>query len=81
LRDVVRFARRNGFSVRYVRRTGEGRISHPEARHIGPVTFNARRKDAPRAVTQYIRRVLLARRVDARSVAFAPRPPPSPPGP
>lgn len=59
LDDVLRLARRIGISVSQVRRTGELRLSVPQ---FGQVKFNARRKDAPRAVTAFVRRYVRDRK-------------------
>ena len=66
LSDALDVARDLGFTIESVRRTGEGRISHPAL--TKPVKFNLRRKDAPREVTQAIRRVaaLAGRPVECR---------------
>lgn len=49
LRQALRSARSLGCRVRCPRRTGEVLVSHPAV--PGSVRVNARRKDAPRALT------------------------------
>jgi hypothetical protein len=44
-----------GVTVEHVTRTGEMRIRHSSQQK--PVTFNGRRKDASRAVVQFLRKV------------------------
>lgn len=58
LTDALEIARGLGFTIEPVRRTGEQRMTHPA--FAKPVTFNARRKDAPREITQAIRRIAKA---------------------
>lgn len=55
LRDALAFARRLGCEIHCPRRTGELRVSHPSQRRS--VRVNARRKDAPRELTTFLRRV------------------------
>lgn len=54
-----RFARKRGFVIKALRRTGECIIYHPEAPGSRGVKYNSRRKDAPRKMTTLIRQVLI----------------------
>lgn len=55
LRQTLKEAERMGCRVKTIRRTGEFRISHPA---IGrTVKLNGRRKDTPRALTCFLRRI------------------------
>jgi hypothetical protein len=53
-----RFARKWGFVIEPIRRTGECRIHHPNAPDLY-VKYNSRRKDAPRAMTTLIRQIMI----------------------
>jgi hypothetical protein len=65
LREARAIARRLGASVEEPRRTGEIRLRHPLMPK--PVLANGRRKDAPRAMTGWLRQLeqLLAARPPA----------------
>lgn len=56
LADYVREAKRIGLSIEDVRRTGEQRVFSPTLNER--VTFNGRRKDAPRSAVRLAIRVL-----------------------
>jgi hypothetical protein len=55
LREAQAVARRMGASVEAPRRTGEIRLRHPLMPK--PVLANGRRKDAPRAMTGWLRQL------------------------
>lgn len=55
LRESLAHARRLGASVVHPRRTGEVRLQHPLMPK--PVLANSRRKDSPRKVTAWLRRL------------------------
>jgi len=57
LKKVLRDLRTRGCDVQKVRRTGEIRVRHPSAKK--PVRVNGRRKDAPRELTSFLRKLLL----------------------
>ena len=55
LRHTLREAESMGCRVATIRRTGELRISHPAIDRT--VKLNGRRKDTPRALTCFLRRI------------------------
>jgi hypothetical protein len=55
LRKALRAARKAGCLVVKIKATGEVRVSHPKVRIT--VRVNGRRKDAPRALTNFIKKV------------------------
>lgn len=58
LRDCIRFAEQRGCVVEPRNATGEIVFSHVNVR--GCVVVNRRRKDAPRSLTQWLRKVVAA---------------------
>jgi hypothetical protein len=56
LRHVYRFARDLGCDIAPIRRTGEDRVMHPLFRP--GVKVDARRKDCPRHLSVYLKRVV-----------------------
>lgn len=54
LRKALKVATLLGARVEAVRATGEIRVSHPD---FGRVRVNGRRKDAPRALTGWLRQL------------------------
>lgn len=59
-RNCIRAAVALGARVAIVRRTGEIRLSHPAVPESVKVPHPARRKDAPRSLTAWLRRVVRA---------------------
>lgn len=55
-KDLIPIARKLGVRMEPVRRTGEQRWWHELM--VRPVTFNGRRKDATRALTHWLKRLL-----------------------
>jgi len=56
-RAALRIARKLGATVRCVRRTGEIRVSHPALPDTVKFPNSSRRKDSPRSLTQWLRRL------------------------
>jgi hypothetical protein len=56
LRDAINIARKLGCSAMPKHRTGEYTLRHSAV--AGRIVFNGRRKDAPREVTQWLRRLV-----------------------
>jgi hypothetical protein len=73
-KKALRVAHELGCSVEYVRRTGEKRVAHPGLARS--VTIDARRRDAGRRLTTFLRRVALM-----KGMAEAPKQPVNPGGP
>ena len=60
LLQALRYAQDRGCTLSLPRRTGELLVSHPAV--LGQrVRINRRRKDAPRALTRFLRRLTTAR--------------------
>jgi hypothetical protein len=55
LDDAVKYVLEHGGAVDFVHRTGEIRFSHPA--FTRKVTVNARRKDAPVALTSQLKKI------------------------
>jgi hypothetical protein len=61
--DALRIANRLGCEIEPIRATGAGRLRHQLMKRT--VRFRRRRKDAPRAITSFIRRIAALRAADA----------------
>src|SRR5688500_16569560 len=55
LRDALQVAARAGCSIKKLRGTGEIIVEHP--RDLRRVRINGRRKDSPRSLTRFLRRL------------------------